>query len=68
MFDTDLLKYYMSKSNIDKYDIANAINKKYSTVCRKLRGSAPLTVDEAKIICDICDITDNSIKSQIFLV
>lgn len=67
MFDKNLLGYYMNKANVTKKDASEALNISYSTTCKKLRGAASITTEEAKTLCDICNITDNDIKSQIFL-
>lgn len=67
MFDKNLLGYYMNKANVTKKDASEALNISYSTTCKKLRGAASITTEEAKILCEICNITDNYIKSQIFL-
>lgn len=64
--DTELLDSYIKKSGMKISYIAERLHITQTSFKLKRLGKAPFTVTELFILCDLLEITDDSIKRDIF--
>lgn len=58
MINTRKIKGRMAELNIKQKDLAKATSLSPSTVCQKINGDRPVTLDEAEIFAEILNIND----------
>ncbi len=67
MLDAQKLKGKIVEAGITQGELAKRIGISQNTLTRKLTGRRDFTIGEIDRICNVLQITDNSLKAQIFL-
>ena len=63
----NLLRAEMARNGMNQTALAQAIKISKSALSAKINGQRPFDTDEAKKICEVLGIEDNSKKVDIFL-
>lgn len=66
MINSNLLKSHMALHSVTQLEMANRLGISTSTLNNKINNKVHFTVEEAKQICTILQISDNDEKANIF--
>lgn len=66
MTNSNLLKSHMTLHSVTQLEMAKKLGISTSTLNNKIKNKTAFTVEEAKQICSILQISDNNEKANIF--
>lgn len=66
MINSNLLKSHMALHSVTQLEMANKLGISISTLNKKIANKTHFTIEEAKQICSILQISDNGEKANIF--
>jgi len=66
MLNSDKIKGRMKERRIVQADVAKLLNLAEPTVCQKINGKRPMTLDEAQRLARMLDISDHEFGIYFF--